>query len=182
MDVADLLDAGRRFILIGLVEAKAGSRPIVYNTREGSNYPNPAKIAFFPQIDLSQNIIDLQSAVDIVPDPKIDLCVIERPYDVSYALFNVEVVYGRAARKGRNKIVPSLTLAEVVSQLSNRYETGSDLLFYVSDAAEDCGNLTQAGYHAYRVAVYKAEYLSGDLIPEVSLDGYFSKREALGRG
>lgn len=174
MDIADLLKYGRRFVLIGVVDPKFSHRPIVCNYAEGSDYPKPEKIAFFPQIDLLQDIIEMQDTIDIVTDPKIDLAMVEHQFDDDFTLLNVEVVYGKACKKAK-RVVPQLTLAEVVSQLAPRYHSMHELAFYVCDPAEECGNLTRAGYHAYRVAVYKPAQLSEDELPDLSVDGIFSE-------
>lgn len=161
----------RRFILAGVV--KDNSRPIVYNYDEGSVYPKPEKFAFFPKIDLFQNIIELQDAIDVVPDLKTDLGIVEEPFDTeTMELFSVNPVFGKSIKKG-NKLVPHLTLGEVTSQLAGMFPLTRSMIFYVCDAAEECGKLTtHAGYHAYRVAVYSVSELSDGMYREISIDGH----------
>lgn len=163
---------GRSFILVGLSNNDPHTRPVVYNYESGSEYPKPEKLAFFPKIDLLQNIVEMQDAIEVVADLEEDLGMIEVPFSPETTkLFNVCVVYGKAIKKGQ-KLVPSLTLAEVTSQLALQHSSKSNLLFYVCDVAEEAGNLTtRAGYHAYRVAVYTTSDIPDELKPELSIDG-----------
>ena len=161
--------------MIGVKDPEFSERPIVYNCFEGEQYPKPEKIAFFPQIDLLQDIVEMQDTITIVPDPKVDLNMIEHSAEDGFMkLLNVEVVYGKAIKKG-HRLMPQLTLAEVVSQLAPRYHTKKELCFYVCDEAEDCDDLTLYGYYAYRIAVYEPAWLSKDMLPDLSVDGLFSE-------
>lgn len=170
MDLKDLLEAGRHFVLIGLIDKRFGSRPTVYNLHDGAEYPKHEIITFFPMIDLRQNLIEMQDVIDVVPDPEFDLNMIIRPGD-ELNLVNVEQVFGKAVMKN-NKLEPGLTLAEVVSQLALNYKTQGKYYFYVCDAAEDACNLTSiAGYHAYRVAVYTTRMQTTGVEPDLTADG-----------
>ena len=161
MDVKDLLEAGRHFVLIGLIDKHFGSRPTVYNLHDGAGYPKHETIAFFPMIDLRQNLIEMQDVIDVV---------IIRPGD-ELNLVNVEQVFGKAVKKD-GEFKPHLTLAEVISQLAPHYKTQGKYYFYVCDAAEDACNLTSiAGYHAYRVAVYVARMQPTGVEPDLTADG-----------
>ncbi len=170
MDVKDLLEAGRHLVLIGLWDKRFGSRPTVYNLHDGAEYPKHETIAFFPMIDLRQNLIEMQDVIDVVPDPEFELNMIIRPGD-ELNLVNVEQVFGKAVKKD-GEFKPHLTLAEVISQLAPHYKTQGKYYFYVCDAAEDACNLTSiAGYHAYRVAVYVARMQPTGVEPDLTADG-----------
>lgn len=170
MDVAELFEAGKRLILIGVFDEKFSNRPIVYNNHTGSEYPTHDYLAFFKMMDFRQNLIELQDIIDVVPDPAFDLNMITRPCD-EMTLVSIEQVYGKAVNKG-NQLVANLTLAEVLSQLAPRYSEDDTFFFYVCDAAECCDNLTHfGGYHAYRIAVFAPERVPNDVIPDLTADG-----------
>lgn len=170
MDVKDLLEAGRHLVLIGLFDKRFGSRPIVYNMHDGAEYPKHETIAFFPMIDLRQNLIEMQDVIDVVPDPEFELNIIIRPGD-GLNLVNIEQVFGKAVKRD-SEFKPHLTLAEVISQLAPHYKTQGKYYFYVCDAAEDACNLTSiAGYHAYRVAIYVARMQPTGVEPDLTADG-----------
>lgn len=169
-NVKDLLEAGRHLVLIGLFDKHFGSRPIVYNMHDGAEYPKHETIAFFPMIDLRQNLIEMQDVIDVVSDPEFELNMVIRPGD-ELNLVNVEQVFGKAVKKD-GEFVPHLTLAEVIAQLASHYKTQGKYYFYVCDAAEDACNLTSiAGYHSYRVAVYEARTQPTGVDPDLTADG-----------
>lgn len=169
-EVKDLLDVGRHLVLIGLFDKSFGSRPTVYNLHDGAEYPKHETIAFFPMIDLRQNLIEMQDIIDAVSDPEFELNMIIRPGD-ELNLVNVEQVFGKAVKKD-GEFVPHLTLAEVISQLAPHYKTQGKYYFYVCDAAEDACNLTSiAGYHSYRVAVYEARTQPTGVELDLTADG-----------
>lgn len=163
MSVEDLLKFGKRFVLIGIMDDLVYTRPIVYNRKDGYLYPKADKFAIFPQLSLLQDIPELQEIIDEVPVPCFETGAIVRPFD-DMELVNVEVVYGHESAQK----TPHLTLAEIVSQLAKRYDDPKEVyFFYVCDSAEDCGNLTEIGYHAYKVAVYGTTNLTDDMIPDI---------------
>lgn len=169
-DVKDLLDVGKHLVLIGLWDKRFGPRPIVYNLHDGAEYPKHETIAFFPMIDLRQNLIEMQDVIDVVSDPEFELNMVTRPGD-EFELISVEQVFGKAVMKN-DELEPSLTLAEVISQLAPHYKTQEKYYFYVCDAAEDACNLTSiAGYHSYRVAVYEARTQPTGVEPDLTADG-----------
>ena len=166
----DLLDVGRHLVLIGLCDKRFNPRPIVYNFYDGAEYPKHEKIAFFPMIDLHQNLIEMQDVIDVVPDPEFKLNMVIRPGD-ELKLVDIERVFGKAVMKN-DKLEPSLTLAEVLSQLAPNYKTKGKYYFYVCDSAKDACNLTSiAGYHAYRVAIYVARVQPTGVEPDLTADG-----------
>ena len=171
MEVTELLKAGKKILLIGTIDKKFSNRPIVCHYPDGDNYPKLTSAVLFKQMDLMQDIVELQDTIDIVSDPKGALKMIEESA-AGLTLLNVETVYGKSLKK-TGKFFPQLTLAEVVSQLAPRYGN-KKVCFYVCATPEDGGTLASYGYHAYRVAVYEAEGLPADKLPDLSIDGLFS--------
>ena len=167
LSVDKLLRFGKKFVLMGVMEDSIYARPIVYNYKEGCLYPKADKFAIFKQIDLLQDIVEQQEFINEVPVPCFETGAIVQSFE-GMELVNIEVVYGHSSAQG----TPHLTLAEVVSQLSQIYDDDGDVyFFYVCDPAEDCGNLTKAGYLAYRVAVYSTSNVTEKMIPEITVDG-----------
>ena len=175
MPVNDIFKVGKRLLLAGLIDKKISKRPIVFNM--DARRPSVEGVVLFPQLDLLQNIIELQDIIDIVPDPKRDLKYIQHEADTeSLCLLEIETVYGKDLIKKQKRpgasFVPHLTMAEVISQISPRYSYGDDSLFFtvygMDDVAEE---LAEAGYHAYRVAVFEP-YWHNKVVPELSIDGF----------
>ncbi len=160
MEVSELLKEGKKIVLIGIIDKKQSKRPIVWSYPDDGELV-PTGFVLFKQIDLQQDIVELQDTIDIVGDPATALNIISRP-PAGLKRLGEEIVYGK---KG-GKASPHLTLAEVVSQLSPRYEK-SKIGFYVCDEEES----VIPGYNAYKVAVYS---LNIDVAPEVSIDGLYS--------